>query len=145
MTQIFFILETIIIICISRKLSIVDEWFCVNKLSLYLEKTHFILFTNCKSVKNPVVRINDNVIERVKCKFFWGIYINENLSWMDHISYIGNKLSRSIAILYRVSSIIKWMLSGIYIVHRFCHILVLYWYCTGIVILCNGLGKYIYY
>ena len=35
------------------------------------------------------------------------IYINENLSWMDHISYISNKLSKGIAILYRVSSIIN--------------------------------------
>ena len=38
---------------------------------------------------------------------FVGIYINEYLSWMDHISYIRNKLSKSIAILYRVSSIIN--------------------------------------
>ena len=37
----------------------------------------------------------------------FGIYINENLSWMDHISYISNKLSKGIAILYRVSSIIN--------------------------------------
>ena len=35
------------------------------------------------------------------------IYINENLSWMDHISYISNKLSKSIEILYCVSSIIN--------------------------------------
>ena len=37
---------------ISRELSIVNEWFCVNKLSFILEK--HILFTNCKSVKNSV-------------------------------------------------------------------------------------------
>ena len=58
-------------------------------------------------MKNPVVKINDNVIERVKVTKTLGIYINENLSWMDHISYIRNKLSKSIAILYNVSSIIN--------------------------------------
>ena len=51
---------------ISRELSIVNEWFCINKLSLNVEKTHLILYTNCKSVKDPVIKINDNVIERVK-------------------------------------------------------------------------------
>ena len=65
---------------ISRKLNIVNEWFCENILSLNLEKTHFILFAHCRSVKNPVIKINDNVIERVKGNFFGGIYINENLS-----------------------------------------------------------------
>ena len=50
--------------------------------------------------------IND-VIETVKAKKIKGIYINEYLSWMDNISYIRNKLSKGIAILYHVSSIIN--------------------------------------
>ena len=61
---------------ISRELNIANEWFSVNKLSINLEETHFNLFTNCKSVKNPIIKINDNVIERVKVTTFWGIYIN---------------------------------------------------------------------
>ena len=117
---------------ISRELNIVNEWFCVNKLSLNLEKTHFVLSTNCKSVKNQKIVKDvqcyelfggialknhafsfhfffnkDKVIARVKATKFLGIHINENLSWMDHISYISNKLSKSIAILYCVSSIIN--------------------------------------
>ena len=51
-----------------------------------------------------VIKINDNVIERVKVTKFLGIYINENLSSMDHISYISNKYSKGIAILYCVGS-----------------------------------------
>ena len=92
---------------ISRELSIVNEWYCANKLSLNVEKTHLILFTNCKSVKNPMIKINDNVTDRVKDTKFLGIYINESLSWKDHISYINNKLSKCIAILYHISSIIN--------------------------------------
>ena len=36
---------------ISRESNIVNEWFCVNKLSLYFEKTHFIykLYNSQKS------------------------------------------------------------------------------------------------
>ena len=42
MTQIFFILYTILIICVKlmgRELSIDNEWFCVNILFLNLEET----------------------------------------------------------------------------------------------------------
>ena len=92
---------------ISRELSIVNEWFCVNRLSQTLGKAYFILFVYCKSVKHPVIKINNNVIERVKVTQLLGIYVNENLSWTDHISYIGNKLSKRIAILYRIGSIIN--------------------------------------
>ena len=85
---------------ISREVSIVNEWLCVNKLSIKK-------FLYCKSVTNPVAKIKDNITERVKVTKLLGIYINENLSWKDHISYISNKLSKSITILYHVSCIIN--------------------------------------
>ena len=53
------------------------------------------------------IKINDDVFQRVKDTTFFGIYINECFSWKDHISSIGCKLSKSIAILYCVSSVIN--------------------------------------
>ena len=82
----------------------VSEWFCVDKLSLNLEKTHFMLYKNCKK---PVIKINGNIVERMKVTKLLGIYINERLSWKDQISYISNKLSKSIGILQKVSSVIN--------------------------------------
>ena len=38
-------------------------------MNLSFEKTHFILFVNYKSVKNHVIKIKDDVIERVKVIF----------------------------------------------------------------------------
>ena len=54
-----------------------------------------------------MIMINDNVIEKVNATKFLGVYINQSLSWKDHISYISNKLSKNIAILYHVSFIIN--------------------------------------
>ena len=34
---------------------------------------------------------------------FFGVYIHDNLHWKDYITYICNKLSKSISILYKVS------------------------------------------
>ena len=100
---------------ISRELGIVNEWSCVDKLSLNFEKTHSILSTNCKSVKNPVKNINNNVIERVKVTQNFGIYINENLSWMDHILATSYQKVLQYFTVLAVSLI--WTLSAIYIVH----------------------------
>ena len=65
---------------INTELSIVNEWFCVNKLSLNLEKIHVNLFKNCKSVKKS--HNKDKMIMFLKelvTKNF-GICINECLS-----------------------------------------------------------------
>ena len=117
MTQIFFSGNNINNMCksIKTELCIINEWFSVNKPSVNLEKTHFILFANCKSVKNPVIKINDNVIERVKVTKLLRIYINENLSWMDHILVTSDQKVLQYFTVLAVSLI--WMLSGIYIVH----------------------------
>ena len=100
---------------ISRELSIVNEWFCVNKLSLYLEKTHFILFTNSKSVKNPVIKINYNFIERVKVTKNLGIYIIEDLSWIYQILVTSYQKVLQYFSMLAVSLI--WLLTGINIVY----------------------------
>ena len=55
-------MDTILIICV------LIEWFCANKHFLNFEKTHFILFVICKSAKNPVIKIENDVIVRVKVK-----------------------------------------------------------------------------
>ena len=73
---------------------------------------HFILFAKCKSIKNPIIKINDNVIQRVNIARFWGIYINERLSFQEkllfiYLSYIGCKLLKGIVMSYPVSSVIN--------------------------------------
>ena len=52
-----------------------SECFCVNRLSLNSEKHIFWLITNGKSYKNPVININDNVIQRVKATKNYDTYI----------------------------------------------------------------------
>ena len=52
---------------------VVSEWFCVNRLLSYIEKTHFMLFTNFKSYKHPVIKVNNSVIQKVKATNFYGI------------------------------------------------------------------------
>ena len=51
-------------------------WFDINKLSLNLDKTKFLLFGNCKSQTNVQILIDDVLVERVNVITFLGVMID---------------------------------------------------------------------
>ena len=75
-------------------------WLNVNKLSLNIKKTHFMIF--CKPrVKlnlNTNICINTQEIELVHKTKFLGVIIDDKLLWSDHIQYICTKISKTIGI-----------------------------------------------
>ena len=81
-----------------------SEWFKVNKLSLNIMKTNYIVFTSTHNkVSIPVhLAIDHMYITRVKFTKFLGVFIDENLNWNKHIEEIEKKVSKSIGIMYRV-------------------------------------------
>ena len=78
-------------------------WFAVNKLSLNLEKTNFMFFSNTRSHVQPKITINNTLIERVNVTKFLGVMIDEKLNWKKHIQYVHSKLCKCISIIYRAS------------------------------------------
>ena len=78
-------------------------WFAANKLSLNVEKINFMVFSKKKINYNYIIKIDDKVINRVNKTKFLGVFIDENLTWKEHVKYITTKLSNSIAIMYRTS------------------------------------------
>ena len=61
----------------------ISSWFKVNKLSLNLNKTNYILFQKkSKITDNPInVKIDNVPIGKVKQTKFLGLIINDKLSW----------------------------------------------------------------
>ena len=49
----------------------------------------------------PKLCINKNQIQRSKSIKILGLFLDENLTWKDHIKYIENKTAKNIGILYR--------------------------------------------
>ena len=82
-----------------------DEWFRVNKLSLNLNKTKFMLFGK-KGVKIKdnafSIDINNVKIERVQYTKFLGIFIDEMLNWKYHLSQVSTKTSKSLGVLNKI-------------------------------------------
>lgn len=88
---------------ISDELDKLDVWFSVNKLSLNVAKTNYMVFGNKKS-KDSRICINEKQINEVYVTTFLGVQIDNKLTWKDQINKVNTKLSKCIAILYKASS-----------------------------------------
>ena len=86
----------------------ISDWRKINRLSLNIKKTHFILFRNRqKKIESSVkLKINGNEIEQVEFTKFLGVIINENLTWSNHILSLISKVSKNIGVIRRVSKIL---------------------------------------
>ena len=78
----------------------------VNKLSLNLKKTKFMIFKPRQKRQrfDTQLSINNQIVSQVTEILFLGVVLDENLSWKSHISHISNKISKSVGIIFRASS-----------------------------------------
>ena len=91
---------------ITYELSLVNEWLQINKLSINVDKTKYMLFYNHQkkvSIYNHLkLDFNGITIKRTKTFNFLGIVINEHLNWTDHITHIANKINPIVGLLHRL-------------------------------------------
>ena len=80
------------------------QWLCVNRLSLNIEKTNFIVFHpfNKPVKENITLLIHRKAIAETKFVKYLGVLMDSTLTWNFHIDNIAKKISRSIGILYKI-------------------------------------------
>ena len=88
----------------NQDLKQIIKWLNINKLSLNIKKSKYILFSqkNITPVYNERLYINNVEIDRTKQIKFLGYIIDEKLSWKSHINYISLKVSKNIAIIKKL-------------------------------------------
>ena len=79
------------------------KWFCVNKLSLNIAKTNYILFGRYTHQQDVAIINNNVTIQRVQATKFLGVLIDESLNWKNHINMVKSKLSKVASVIYKVS------------------------------------------
>ena len=92
---------------INTELGNIQEWLNINKLSLNVKKTKFMIFHHYqRNIKNitPKLKINSETIEKVSEFNFLGLTIDEHLSWKPHVLKISNKISRTLGIMCRLKN-----------------------------------------
>ena len=90
---------------INQELQAVYDWLCVNKLSLNIPKTKFMVFHHKQRQIHsfiPNLTINGNPIDYVTQFNFLGFLIDENVSFDPHIQRISNKISRSLGTINKL-------------------------------------------
>ena len=100
-------LETII----NEELVRVKEWCDLNKLSLNIKKTNYMIIKSPKKkLANAIeIKINNNdgtstILERKDCVKYLGVLIDDKISWNFHISYICSRISKNTGIFYKLRS-----------------------------------------
>ncbi|KAJ0026937.1 hypothetical protein NQD34_017937 [Periophthalmus magnuspinnatus] len=71
---------------VENDLSIIKQWFDINKLSMNLNKTKYIIFGNKKIDCPTNVKLNDMEIKQVTATKFLGIHIDEKLESAHYCS-----------------------------------------------------------
>ena len=76
-----------------------QTWFSVNRLSLNISKTNYIIFGNHRITADICVRINKEKINRVNSTTFLGVVTDDKVNWKSHILSVTSKMSKC-AIMY---------------------------------------------
>ena len=87
----------------------ISEWFRANKLTLNLDKTNYILFRSYKKpppITQSVLSIMGAPIAQVQSCKFLGVFVDQHLSWREHIYHISSKIAKNVGILSRIAKVI---------------------------------------
>ena len=92
---------------INLELSKVSTWLKLNKLSLNVKKTKYMIFSMPqKQFHTPTLKIENIIIEKVNNFNFLGIILNEHLNWKTHTDHIANKLCRTNGVINRLKHVL---------------------------------------
>ena len=88
---------------VNQELCKVANWLACNKLSLNAKKTHFMIFKakNKKMNHDIIIKIGNEIIERVNKTNFFGLIIDDDLSWKHHVIKVTSKISKLCGIMVR--------------------------------------------
>ena len=92
----------------NKVLTNVSNCFNANKLPLSAKKTKYSFFHKSSKKDNiplrlPNLNINGLTVERESSIKFLGVWIDENLTWKDHIHTVENKIAKNIGLLIKES------------------------------------------
>lgn len=88
---------------VHREFVKVDNWLVINKLSLNLLKTTFMIFSHSHLPSNLSISVRGHQLGRVHVVKFLGVLIDDKLTFKFHIDSIASRLSKCIGVLYRLS------------------------------------------
>ena len=90
---------------VNSELKNIILWIHANKLSLNLQKTNYMLFSNSIKIVPGDVLFDNVRIEMVTSTKFLGLYIDEKLNWKIHVDNLCKLLSINVGVIYKLRSV----------------------------------------
>ena len=89
---------------LNKELKQLHTWLIVNRLSLNIEKTNFVIFHPYnKPLKQKItLKIQKKAISEKSHVKYLGIKIDASLTWQNHIDCISKNISRATGIMYKI-------------------------------------------
>ena len=89
---------------VNIELKSVKKWLDVNKLSLNIDKTNFIIFHSSITTvpADTVIKIGKKHIKRAKFVKFLGLLLDEHLSRKYHLNELSKKLARYCGLFFKI-------------------------------------------
>ena len=88
----------------NTELRLLSDWLNANRLSLNLEKTKYIDFTNRERNLFLGIGLRNTQLESTEEIKFLGVIIDEKLTFKNHIDDLASKLSRAKGILWKYNT-----------------------------------------
>ena len=87
---------------VNNELQKISQCFISNKLSINVSKTQYPFFHKPSKrgdilLALPKLYIDNNQIQQSESIKFLGVFLDENLTWKEHIKYIENKIPKTLA------------------------------------------------
>ena len=91
---------------VNNELQYISNWFKANKLILNLQKTIFCVFKNnhhgMNILQDVSLSIDSIPISKANVVIFFGVRVDINLKWDNHIEYVRSKISKCSGILHKL-------------------------------------------
>ena len=85
---------------VNRELVGVDNWLKANRLSLNISKSSYMIISYQKNAIE--IRIRDLILTKVSTVKFFGVTLDENLTFNDHVKNVTSKISKSVGVMRRL-------------------------------------------
>ena len=82
------------------------KWFTTNKLHVNVSKSSCMSFTTRNNIRELNITINGNALKVENDVKYFGVHINDNLSWNIHIANVCKRLGHGFQILRKLSNVI---------------------------------------
>ena len=83
------------------------SWFALNKLSLNISKTNYIVFGKVDKDELINVSFDEFILTRFCSTKFMGVQIDEDLNWKERIKLVASKLIKVSGNIFRTKRVLK--------------------------------------